>query len=336
MAADCDSNPIEGIREVFIDRTMGPRILAGQQPVRRAVFLKPHGAAYGTFSVSPDLAKEHRIGVFAGSAYPCWLRFSSDTQPLAPDRCSTVGLGMKLFDVPGEKLLESAATTQDFILQFVPRFFVPNAVDMCKAMQNFGAYLRDHPITQVILDEMAKPIGGVFRTPYWSVVPYRFGATFVKYKVVAVGESDAPAGASIGYLHDDMKARLLAGPVTLQFFLQFFVDEATTPVDDATVTWDEHAAPPQLAATIELPRQDIDAPGQAMYAENLAMNPWHALPVHAPAGSINEARRVVYRASADLRRYYNGVAESEPAAMRPATAPTNVIPPPQCVTEENR
>ena len=62
-------------------------------------------------------------------------------------------------------------------------------------------------------------------------------------------------------------------------------------------------------------REDIDAPGQAQYGENLAFNPWHALAEHAPVGSL-EARKVVYKASADLRRYYNGLPFEEPGGPR--------------------
>ena len=50
--------------------------------------------------------------------------------------------------------------------------------------------------------------------------------------------------------------------------------------------------------------------------ENLAFDPWHSLPEHRPAGSLNEARKVVYKASADLRRQYNGVPAMEPTGPR--------------------
>lgn len=57
---DCDADSVTALEQMFVDRTMRPRIAAGQQPVRRAVFLKPHGVAHGTFSIDaglrPDLA----------------------------------------------------------------------------------------------------------------------------------------------------------------------------------------------------------------------------------------------------------------------------------------
>lgn len=40
--------------------------------------------------------------------------------------------------------------------------------------------------------------------------------------------------------------------------------------------------------------------------ENLAFNPWHSLAEHSPLGSISDARRLAYAASAKVRRAANG------------------------------
>ena len=134
MPINCDSDPVGALTRMFVNVTMGPRILAGQRPVHRAVFLKPHGIVRARFIVAPDLPADFRVGVFLGSEYPCWVRFSSDTLPLVPDLCTTMGMAIKLFDVPGKKLLpgEESSLTQDFLLQFIDRFFVPNATEMCR------------------------------------------------------------------------------------------------------------------------------------------------------------------------------------------------------------
>ena len=127
-AIDCESNPTASLKKMFIDSTMGNRIMAGQCPVRRAVFLKPHGVAKADFIMVPGLPEQYKVGIFAHERFSAWVRFSSDTQPHAPDMKSTVGIGIKLFDVPGEKLLESSkhATTADFLLQNMNVFFVDN------------------------------------------------------------------------------------------------------------------------------------------------------------------------------------------------------------------
>ncbi|WP_019989845.1 hypothetical protein [Rudanella lutea] len=339
MAIDCSADPIGSLKQMFVDKTMGPRILAGQQPVRRAVFLRPHGVAYGTFTVNPDLPDTLKIGVFSYPSFACWVRFSSDTLPLLPDQGTTLGLSIKLIDVPGRKLLpgEEDATTQDFTLQFIDRFFVPNATEMCAFTQagvvghNYDTYLNSHPVTQAILNEMDKSFPDVLATPYWSCLPYAFGeGEYVKYKVtasVADQPGDVPTN-NPNYLHDRLRGRLLEQPVTLTFSVQFRRNPATMPLDDATVAWSEQESPPVPVATITLPVQDIDAPGQAAFGENLAFNSWHALPEHAPVGSLNEVRKVVYQASAELRRYLNGVPVGEPTVNRPPHPPSNVIPQP--------
>ena len=84
------------------------------------------------------------------------------------------------------------------------------------------------------------------------------------------------------------------------------------PLDQATVRWDESLSPPVHVADLILPPQDIDARGQAAYGENLSWNIWRVTEDHKPVGSIADARRVVYAASAEQRRNVNGVPTGEP------------------------
>jgi hypothetical protein len=62
------------------------------------------------------------------------VRFSSDTVPTSPDLKTTCGIAIKLFGVPGPKLLapDEDATTHDFLLQNHDVFFVDTARDMCE------------------------------------------------------------------------------------------------------------------------------------------------------------------------------------------------------------
>jgi L-Lysine epsilon oxidase N-terminal len=95
------------------------------------------------------------------------------------------------------------------------------------------------------------------------------------------------------------------------------VDPEHTPLDRATKRWEEALSAPVYVATLTLARQDVAAPGQAEYGEDLSFNTWHALPEHAPVGSLGEARKVAYQAAADLRRERNGVPLEEPTEPRP-------------------
>ncbi len=326
---DCVSDPNEDLRRMFVDLVMGRRIASGQDPVLRPVFLKVHAVAQGTFTVRSDLPPDLRVGVFAGTSYPVWIRFSSDTVPSAPDLKTTVGIGIKLFHVPGTKILEpeTDATTHDFLLQNHDVFFVDTATDMCQFTYagvvegNYDAYLDAHPITKAVLDDMTKVVPSVLGTSYWSGLPFAFGTDrFVKYKLSPSGPlGPEPPGVSQSdpnYLAADVTARLRAAGSSFDFFLQFRTDPDRMPLDQATVRWEESVSPPVHVATITLSRQDVTARGQAAYGENLAFTTWHALPEHAPVGSIAEARKVVYQASATRRRNANGVPTVEPTEPR--------------------
>ena len=331
FAADCGDDPIAALKTMFVDILMGGRIGQGQKPVLRPVFLKPHGVAGGTLTVRPNLPDELRVGVFAGTSYPAWVRFASDTRPSTPDLKTTCGIAIKLFDVPGEKILppNTDAPTHDFLLQNHDVFFVDTARDMCEFTHagvvegDYGPYLQAHPRTSRILDAMEKVVPSVLETEYWSGLPFKFGeGRHVKYKLVPAGPAPgAPVpGLSTddpNYLAEDLRRRLLAGTARFHFMVQFGVDPERTPLDRATKRWDEAVSEPVHVATLTLARQDVAAPGQAEYGENLAFNTWHVLPEHEPVGSVAEARKVVYQAAADLRREKNGVTLAEPTEPRP-------------------
>ncbi len=317
------ADPAQQLKEMFVDIVQTRRIRQGQSPALRPVFLRIHGVVHGRFEIAPDLPDDLRVGVFAGDSYDAWVRFSSDT-PSGPDLRTTLGIGIKLFGVEGPKLIDGG-DTQDFILQNHDVFFVDTATDMCEFTRagvvegNYAPYLRDHPNTARILEEMKKVEVSVLTATYWSVLPYGFGPRrMVKYILVPEQEADsvAPTDQSI-YLGPDLQRRMLAREARFRFMVQFH-KKGMPNEEQATQPWSEETSPPVHVATLILPRQDIQTPGQPAYGENLSYNPWHSLAEHKPKGSISAARKVVYRASAQQRRNVNGVPTQEPGPARPA------------------
>jgi hypothetical protein len=324
---DCTADPVGSLKNMFIERTMGTRISAGQCPVRRAVFLKPHGVAKAKFIIIPQLPLKYRVGIFAQDCFDAWLRFSSDTVPGAPDMKTTVGVGIKLFGVPGKKLLpgDEDALTADFLMQNMDIFFVDTAQDMCEFTKagvvnhDYEHYLKDHPVTKKILDDMAKVVPSCLATDYWSGLPHAFGdKEFVKYKLEKVDPpfTPPPPQNSADYLAADLRARLNMGEAQFRFMVQFRTQPENMPLDKATVPWNETESPPVELGKIVIHQQDITAQGQAEYGENLSFNPWRTLKEHEPQGSISEARKVVYQAGAALRHSKNGVPDAEPRTPR--------------------
>ncbi|MEU3657421.1 LodA/GoxA family CTQ-dependent oxidase [Streptomyces sp. NPDC032161] len=336
----CAEDAIGALKQMFVDLTQGARMARGQDPVKRPVFLKPHGIARGTLTVADDLPPEMRVGFLENArtqagGLNAWVRFSSDTVPGVPDLKTTLGIGLKLFGVPGPKLLEgyTEAGTQDLLLQNHDVFFVDTAQDMCEFTKagvidgSYDTYLEAHPVTREILDAMAKFEPSVLTATYWGVLPYAFGPErFVKYKLVPAGcepgdPAATPPDENPTYLGADLAHRLAAGPAVFDLMLQFRTDDETMPLDMATVRWKESESVPVKVARLTLQQQDITARGQAAYGENLALNPWHSLAEHRPIGSIADVRRAVYLASAEQRRDVNGVPTAEPGPARPQIIP---------------
>ena len=323
------ADPSGDLKRMFVDVVQNGRVAQGQSPAQRPVFLKPHGVASGTFQIKEGLPEDLRVGVFALASVPAWVRFSSDTIPGASDLKTTCGLALKLFNVPGQKLL-SDGSTHDFIFQNHDVFFVDTARDMCEFTRagvvegDYSPYLESHPVTKRILDDMMKVVPSTLTSSYWSVLPYAFGPDrAVKYKLEPEQASDncvVPANLP-DYLAADLVQRLKQQEARFRFFIQFQKDAESMPLDQATVRWEESQSKPIHVATLILPRQDVGHAGQENYGENLSFNPWHCLQEHEPQGSLSAARKIVYEASAENRHNINGVPHREPGEARPAATP---------------
>jgi hypothetical protein len=319
-------DPAHDLKEMFVDVVQERRIRLGQRPAMRPVFLRVHGVVHGRFEIVPNLDPSLRVGVFAGTSYPVWVRFSSDT-PSGPDLRTTLGIGIKLYGVEGAKLLGDG-DTHDFILQNHDVFFVDNAQEMCEftragvVNRDYDSYLAEHKKTAAILHAMEKDEPSVLTATYWSVLPYGFGdERMVKYKLVPEQEVDSvvPTDEPI-YFGPDLQRRMRAGEARFRFFVQFH-REGMPDAEHATEAWSEEASAPVHVATLILPQQDIQTEGQSDYGENLAFNPWHALPAHEPKGSLSAARKIVYQASAERRHAANGLPTREPGPPRPVSRP---------------
>lgn len=325
---NCDAVPDHSLVTMFVDMVQKGRIQAGQCPARRPVFLKPHAVAHGTFRINDDIPEVFKVGLFAGTEYPVWARFSSDTLPTRSDYGTTVGIALKLFNTPTPKIFgQPDDTTSDIVMQNMDVFFVDTARDMCEFTKagvidgDYTPYLDAHPRTKEILDAMAKPVGSALATPYWAILPFSLGEDhFVKYKLEPTIEVPSPPSPPRNpcYLAAEIAERISGQDIVFRFCLQLRTNSATMPLDEATVPWPETESPFVHVADLIFPRQDVNERGQAAYGENLSWNIWRVTSDHTPQGSIAGARKVVYEASANERRNVNGTPDGEPAQPRPA------------------
>ena len=319
---ECSKDSTGSLVEMFVNIIQQGRIATGQCPALRPVFLKSHGVAHGVFRIKKDIAADLQVGLFSGTEYPCWIRFSSDTLPANDDYKSTVGIGLKLFDTPTPKIFGNPNdNTFDFIMQNMDVFFVETAKEMCEFTKagvvdgDYTPYLEAHPKTKAILDEMAKPVGSALAIPYWAILPFRFGSDrYAKYKLEPTIEVPPPSHPPTepSYLANDLANRLLEREHVFRFCVQLRTDKTTMPLDEATVAWPVDSSPFIHVADVIFPKQDIHHGNQSVYGENLSWNIWRVTEDHRPVGSIADARRAVYEVAARLRRNTNGIPIGEP------------------------
>jgi len=101
-----------------------------------------------------------------------------------------------------------------------------------------------------------------------------------------------------------MIARLAKDELRWDLQLQFFVDAATTPIEDPTVVWPESESPFVTVARLVAPAQDpnsADGKSLAQQIEAGKFDPWIALAEHRPLGEIMRARKAAYFASQEAR-----------------------------------
>ena len=287
------------------------------QPLR-ALHAKGQVCAEAELTVLPDLPEEARVGIFARPAtFRAYVRYSNGSGRRQHDGKGDVrGLAVKVLGVPGKKLIPGLeqATTQDFLLIRTPSTPFRDAEEFVwlvaaaeqpllllpRAIGRFGLG-RALALLKQLSRGLSAPMPSLATTHYYSALPIRFGTYAVRYALRPHAEP-APDGRrrTPDYLRDELAARLAAGPVTYDFRVQFFVDEARTPIEDGSRDWAEADAPYVTLARLTLPQQALDSPrGRALaaFVEKLSFDPWHAPEEFRPLGNLMRARNHAYRLS---------------------------------------
>lgn len=297
---------------------------------QRAGNTKTHGVVRATFDVLPGLEKKLSVGVFAQPrSYPAWVRFAGPG-PLAPpdpDDNGILSIGVKVMGVPGPKLLDDERETQDFSGISAPTFTTPDAATNLKLQIQLrrGTPLWyfinpfDSHFTDMIMQGLyAKMSSSPLEVRYFSCVPYLYGdgAAF-QYSIRPCSDGRSPITRPVRpfYLREAMVSTLAERDVEFDFMVQFQTDPHRMPIENASVRWPEKLSPYQVVAKLRVPRQSFDSAAQFTFADNLSINPWHALPQHRPLGSLNRARRQVYIALSRLRQEMNNHAHLEPTGL---------------------
>ena len=281
---------------------------------------KHHGLVKATFEIAADVPASVRHGLFATPAtYSAYIRFSNGrpTPTLPPDAAPDVrGMAIKLFGVDGDKEAPDEKRTHDFIVASHPAFFVPDVlsyVDFLK-LPSLADKIRLYPELPKSFRSFESPL----TIRYFSQTPYALGPLSVKYVVQPIDPAEQPpimltpeqmAARSPNCLREAMAQHLASKPATFAFCVVLPPDQAAEQIDDATRVWD---TTPIRVATITIPPQDFQRPANDSLAETISFSPWHALRAHRPLGSVNQARRRVYRDASVLRHANRAVPVAEP------------------------
>ena len=269
------------------------------------------GCVQAEFTVPDTLPKEHRVGLFAEPrTYQAWIRFANASSQTDRDK-DVRGMSIKVSGVAGNNQTPGE-TTQDFVLNSHPVLVAGNAKDffeLLKAMEAGGLrnalYFVAHPKSAVIGLQARQNPTSHLDIPYWSTTPYLFGqGRAVKYiaRPCSPTKSARPATLTDNYLRDALRAHLQRSDACFDLMIQFQTDSRAMPIEDATVEWKEGDSTYHPVARIRIPKQDIEDPGRTKLCEEVGFNPWHCLTEHRPLGSLNRARREIYRAMAEFRR----------------------------------
>ena len=280
-------------------------------PALRDAHANAHGCVAARLQVVRDVPEALRVGLFAVPGdHAAVIRFSNGAALPANDhRGDGRGMAVKLTGIA------NAPQGQDFLMINHPVFFVRDAADytgLTRAIaEDRGAqFLATHPVEARIAAATARPIDDVLEQRYFSQVPYRLGARFVKFAAfpAACSGDEPPTPASLSnpdgadFLAARLYQRLATAPACFDFALQPQTDPATDRIEDATSEW---RGPFHTVAHIRIETAQPPTHEQTQACENLQFSPWHSLEAHAPAGGINRVRRVIYPVISDLRHRLN-------------------------------
>lgn len=275
----------------------------------RALHRKLVLAASGRLDVLPDLPAHARHGLFASpGSYRAMVRLSNGGPDVHGNKVPDIrGFALKVLDVRGDGAMGGTTEHQDFLMINQDRAPAADSLEFIDFLEAstpgplqgilhvfwahglFGGFAR----LRDLFSMLGKKFDGFAAERFNTVVPHCCGPYAVRVRLRPVG--DPPPIAAGMDIADDMRERLAAGPLQWELELQFFVDEATTPIEDASKAWPDAQTPIVTVARLTLPQQDPDTIAKEAEAERF--DPWSGLAAHRPLGEVMRARKVAYYAS---------------------------------------
>ncbi|MFY8001116.1 MAG: catalase [Candidatus Kapaibacteriota bacterium] len=262
--------------------------------------------------VLPSLPDYAAGGLFAKTGeYQALVRLSNGGSAHAPDKVPDIrGFSFKVLGVKGASALGGDTDSQDFLLINREVFGMRGSEDfagLVKAAEGGPSGLLKHFVRKHGLfggfrtlkglqGSMGKPFHGFAAHTFFSSAPIACGKYAVRVRLQPETGNGAPATSSDDWANDIL-SRLEKSPLSYNLQLQFFVSEKLTPIEDASVNWEERDAPYITVGKLTIPRLSEWTNERSAIqdrTEQGIFDPWCALVEHRPLGDVMRARKVVY------------------------------------------
>jgi hypothetical protein len=318
----------------------------------RDAHAKGYGLARAEVEILSGLAPEYAQGIYAHPGrHEAMVRFSNGSPHTGADARlgSAMGIGLKLFGIEGQTLLEDEpdSHTFDYALINAPIFFC-NTVEhyvfiqqlflhageyFSRGKQGMHQFLHDFVTGMGTLepedwawDELGailslgriQPVNLLLST-YWTMAAVRHGEYVAKVRVAPAKEAAEkvtrrlldPTSAT-DVFRPALVAELKERPYEFDIQVQLCADLEKMPIEDVTVEWPEALSPFVTVAKVRLPQQDISGDDNQEQMDATSITPWRVTEEHRPLGNIMRARKEVYRQSSLLRHELNNQIRREP------------------------
>ncbi len=300
------------LADVVLDAQLKARDAAGASGIARALHAKSIGAVAGARLVFvDDLPDELCVG-FArpGAAYPAAVRFSNASALARSDEANDLrGLALRIEVSEGEQH-DLLAINWPVSLARDGRQYAAllrardgGTAGRAAGLLALAAEIGPGEALRMLrsLRAARRSCASVALETYWSCGAMRWGDLAVRYSFSPSPSAGRPAaGSGAGRLASELEQRLRAGEVSFVLYLQRFVNERTTPIEDASVEWHPSASRQIRVATLTIPRRDLASPkalAERRRVEEMGFNPWNTTDEFRPLGNINRARKVGYDVS---------------------------------------
>ena len=319
----------------------------------RDAHAKGYGLVRAEVEILDGLAPEYAQGIYAlPGRHEALIRFSNGSPHAGADASLgsvVMGMGLKLFGIDGQTLLEDEpdSHTFDYALinapiffcntvehyMFIQRLFLSAPDYFRRGKQGVHQFLHDWVTGMGTLapedwawDELGaflslkrvQPVNLLLST-YWTMGAVRHGEYVAKVRVAPVKEAAEkvarrhldPTSASEVF-RPALVAELKERPYEFDLQVQLCVDLEKMPVEDVTVEWPEALSPFVTVAKVRLPQQDISGDDLQEQMDATSITPWRVTAEHRPLGNIMRARKEVYRQASILRHELNDQIRREP------------------------